>query len=137
MLEEFPKSAIYVIPARLDDNETDDERLLEIHRVDLFPNWGKGLQKILQAIRVEADMPLKDASIKSGVKNSSFHDFGISNRGNISFRDMVMSGLLCYDLAKRWLLSCSFHDDQVTCLFAHLKVSYQTRVYDTNRRSSD
>lgn len=81
MLEEFPKSAIYVIPARLDDNETDDERLLEIHRVDLFPNWGKGLQKILQAIRVEADMPLKDASIKSGIKNSSFHDFGISNRG--------------------------------------------------------
>jgi hypothetical protein len=87
VLLEFPKSAIYVIPARLDDNETDDERLLEIHRVDLFPDWEKGLKKILQAIRVEAEMPLKDASVKSGVKNTSFHDFGVSNRGNISFTE--------------------------------------------------
>jgi TIR domain-containing protein len=53
VLEEYPQSAVFLIPARLDDCRTSDYRLDELHWVDMFPNWEEGLAKILRAIATE------------------------------------------------------------------------------------
>ena len=46
VLDEFPESQIFVIPVRLDDCEIPYEKLKDIEYVDLFPDWGRGLQRI-------------------------------------------------------------------------------------------
>jgi hypothetical protein len=53
VLQEFPKSKIFVIPVRIDDCMVSDEKLGELHIVDLFPDWKQGIQKILRSTGVE------------------------------------------------------------------------------------
>ena len=50
---EFPQGSIYLIPVRLDECETPEDTLDEIHYIDLFPDWEDGYQRILKAIRIE------------------------------------------------------------------------------------
>ncbi len=50
----FPESETFIIPARLDDCKPSFELLEEIHWVDLFPDWDKGISKILQSMQVES-----------------------------------------------------------------------------------
>ncbi len=50
VLDEFPDSTIYLIPARLDDCEPNNEKLQAIHRVDLFPSYEDGLKRILSVL---------------------------------------------------------------------------------------
>jgi hypothetical protein len=47
VLDEFPEGEIFVIPVRLDDCEIPYERLKNIERVDLFPNWYDGTERLL------------------------------------------------------------------------------------------
>ncbi len=47
-LEEIPESDIFVIPARLDDCNIPYDKLKDLHYIDLFPSWEKGIEKILQ-----------------------------------------------------------------------------------------
>lgn len=53
ILGEFPESAIFLIPARLDDCSlpTTIERL---HWVDLFPSWSDGVEIIKRALSIES-----------------------------------------------------------------------------------
>ena len=55
ILDEFPDTEIYVIPARLDDSTPTHQKLQEIQWVDLFPDWDKGLQKILEAMNIDME----------------------------------------------------------------------------------
>lgn len=50
ILDKYPESKIFIIPIRLDNCEVSDSRLNEIQYVDFFPNWSKGLAKILETI---------------------------------------------------------------------------------------
>ncbi len=53
-LERMPPSQIFVIPIRIEDCEPQDERLQEIHWLDLFPlkeRYEDGLRRILQVLR--------------------------------------------------------------------------------------
>lgn len=52
VLEEFPESAVFLIPVRLDDCEPPHRRLMDLHRVDLFPDWEVGLTRLLKALGV-------------------------------------------------------------------------------------
>jgi hypothetical protein len=51
VFDEFPESQIFVIPVRLDDCEIPFEKLKDIEYVDLFPNWDKGMQRIIRAMQ--------------------------------------------------------------------------------------
>ena len=51
ILEEMPQSSVYLIPARLDECEPGHSILREIQWVDLFPDWDKGMRKILVTLR--------------------------------------------------------------------------------------
>lgn len=53
VLEEFPPGEIFAIPARLDDCEIPYERFNEIERVDLFPDWNAGIQRLLRTFGVQ------------------------------------------------------------------------------------
>lgn len=52
VLEEFPESAVFLIPVRLDDCEPSHRRLMDLHRMDLFPDWEVGLTRLLRALGV-------------------------------------------------------------------------------------
>jgi hypothetical protein len=51
ILDEYPESQVYLIPIRLDNCQVSDSRLRQIQYVDLFPDWDKGLSKILDTIQ--------------------------------------------------------------------------------------
>jgi hypothetical protein len=50
-LDEFPESETFIIPVRLDECNVVFERLKALQRVDLFPNWGDGVARIIAAIK--------------------------------------------------------------------------------------
>ncbi|MEM8930613.1 MAG: ClpXP protease specificity-enhancing factor SspB [Acidobacteriota bacterium] len=51
-LLELPPEQTYLIPARLDDVTPVHRRLLDLHWVDLFPDYEAGFSKILRSIQV-------------------------------------------------------------------------------------
>ena len=50
ILDEFPPDDIFVIPVRIDDCEPVEEKIRNLHRVDLFPSYENGFEKILKSI---------------------------------------------------------------------------------------
>lgn len=50
--DEFPEGEIFAIPVRLDDCEIPFGRFREIERVDLFPYWEKGIQRLLRTFQM-------------------------------------------------------------------------------------
>ena len=53
LLDQFPRSQIFVIPVRLEECKPDREKLEKIHWADMFPDWEKGLTKILSSIKFQ------------------------------------------------------------------------------------
>ncbi len=51
VFDEFPESQVYVLPVRLDDCQIPYEKLKDIEYVDLFPDWNKGLQRLILAMK--------------------------------------------------------------------------------------
>ena len=51
-LDEFPEGEIFAIPVRLDDCEIPYERFRNIERVDMFPDWDKGIQRLLRTFQI-------------------------------------------------------------------------------------
>ena len=49
--EEHPEDKKFIIPVRIDDCKIEDTRLRKLQRVDLFPDYNIGLERILDAIR--------------------------------------------------------------------------------------
>lgn len=90
MLDTYPESEIFLIPARLDDCEPSHQKLRDLNWVDLFPDWDGGLAKILKAVGshatsfVSADAPLSIDDIL--VKKASAHielDVRLRNVGTV------------------------------------------------------
>ncbi len=48
--DKLPPSEIFIILVRIDENEPDDERLKELHWVDIFPDYDNSLDKILATL---------------------------------------------------------------------------------------
>jgi len=51
LLDEFPESAIFIIPVRLNNCTPSHEKLLDLNWVDLFISWQDGIEKILRSIQ--------------------------------------------------------------------------------------
>ncbi len=49
-LEEIPEDQIFIIPIRIDDCQIPFEKLSKIQYQDLFPDWNRGLQRIIKSI---------------------------------------------------------------------------------------
>ena len=48
MFEEHPVSSVFIIPVRLDDCTPADDRIRDLHWVDLFADWNHGVEQILK-----------------------------------------------------------------------------------------
>lgn len=53
VLDEFPESGIFLIPARLDDCSL-PTRLQKLQWVDMFPSWSDGLEILKRALNIES-----------------------------------------------------------------------------------
>jgi hypothetical protein len=51
ILDEYPESDVFIIPVRLDNCLVLENRLKQLHHVDLFPHWAEGFKKILETIQ--------------------------------------------------------------------------------------
>lgn len=49
----MPLEEIYIIPVRLDACEIPDEICRRLQYVDLFPDWDKGVRRVIRAIRAQ------------------------------------------------------------------------------------
>jgi hypothetical protein len=47
----FPQDEVFFIPVRLDDCELPRRIVSTTHYIDVFPNWTKGVQKLIVALR--------------------------------------------------------------------------------------
>ncbi len=50
ILDEFPSSEIFLVPVQLDRCEPQEDKLRDLHRVDLSASYEKGVEKILQSL---------------------------------------------------------------------------------------
>lgn len=48
VLGEFPEGEVYAIPIKLDNCQIPYEEFNDIQRVDMFPDWNEGIQKLLR-----------------------------------------------------------------------------------------
>jgi len=62
LLAEQPESKPFLIPVRLDNCEPSHSELTALHRVDIFPEWKRGLRELRKALYVVN--PSKKASTK-------------------------------------------------------------------------
>ena len=53
IFDELQNSQTNIVPVRLDDSQISEPTIQEAHIVDLFPDWNKGFQKILLAMKIE------------------------------------------------------------------------------------
>ena len=50
-LEEIPEDQVFVIPVKIDNCQIPFEKLSKIHYQDMFPDWNKGVEKIIKVIK--------------------------------------------------------------------------------------
>jgi hypothetical protein len=50
ILAEHPIASVFIIPARLDDCKPADDRIRNLHWVDLFEDWDAGVERICNSI---------------------------------------------------------------------------------------
>jgi hypothetical protein len=62
VLEELPESAVFLIPLRIDDCEPSHRRLMDLHKLDLFPDWEAGLTRLLEALGAQCRVPRRRSS---------------------------------------------------------------------------
>ncbi|MDM8541085.1 toll/interleukin-1 receptor domain-containing protein [Desulfococcaceae bacterium HSG9] len=62
VVDELPSDDIFIIPVKINSCEPVDDKLLEIHWVDLFPSYQSGLKKILQVIGIKDLKKIKNIS---------------------------------------------------------------------------
>jgi uncharacterized caspase-like protein len=68
VVDEFPESEIFLIPARLDDCQPSHGRLNTLNWVDMFPSYDRGLAKILRTLNRQESISLNANSTQ---KNSA------------------------------------------------------------------
>jgi len=72
VLDEFPEGEIFTIPARLDNCEIPYEKLRKLHYADQFPDWNRGVKRLLRTFGIESDIVIaKNALGKSLPKHVS------------------------------------------------------------------
>lgn len=77
ILDEFPNSEIYIIPVRIDTSQPLSEKLEEIHWINLFESYQKGLNKIIELLGTDKSKQLTIITREEIVKFSFYTNFAI------------------------------------------------------------
>lgn len=89
MLDNHPLSKTYILPVRIEDCEPMDERLSDLHWIDVFPerNYEKGIHKILRIVSPEITLlrhnplNLSVTDVIDLIKKYNFFDKNRNERG--------------------------------------------------------
>jgi TIR domain len=76
ILDEFPESQIYLIPARIDNVMPHFEKLRNLHFVDLFADWDTGVSKLLLTMDLREPLA-QDLSAKNIYISSDWVEDGL------------------------------------------------------------
>ena len=68
-LDEFPTSEIFIIPVRLDYSTPIDEKVKNLHWIDLFSSYEKALQQILRVFQTTQKYQLRSEPIEVSLKD--------------------------------------------------------------------
>ena len=91
VLEEIPESGIYFIPARLESCKPNSTILGDIHWVDLFPSFDKGVNSILSSIFQNAYKSDGHYAVKSKLYTlCHLHKGGMATIANILSESKVL-----------------------------------------------
>jgi len=88
-LSYLPSTEIFLIPVRIDECEIGDERLQELHWVDLFPSYKNGLKKIFYALGHKSDDQLKNKHIPRNKDDYSTGFFPSYGDQHIKFSEII------------------------------------------------
>ena len=72
ILDEFPSKDIFVIPVRLNECKVSEDKVNELHIVDLFPDWENGTEKILKAMNIDSSILRKGAETVKASRDDEF-----------------------------------------------------------------
>ena len=111
ILDEYPESDVFVIPARLDECDPSHETLSELHRVDLFPIWQSGIERIGALLFNTTLHPVTGINTRSGTDLVMITEkYRLAEREHpravdifFSLRNAGRDNLLVYDLGLRSL----------------------------------
>lgn len=71
--ETFPENEIFFIPIRLDECTPSYDKINELHWLDLFPSWEKGISKLLTVLNPANIQPSElDRYIRENIDTSKF-----------------------------------------------------------------
>jgi hypothetical protein len=56
-LKDFPEDDTFLVPVRLDDCDVHFEELQALHRIDMFPDWWHGFDRLLSALQLHVSPP--------------------------------------------------------------------------------
>ncbi len=93
ILNEFPEGEIFLIPVRLDDCQMPSAELSEIQYVDFFPDWARGVGRVLKVIDSKLTKP--EVNVEEEVASNRGYnyrigiadlDVGLTNLPQIAWR---------------------------------------------------
>ena len=79
ILDEFPSKDIYIIPVRLDDCKVSEDKIAELHMVDLFRDWTGGIEKILKAMDIDSKSISRKDSANTYVSKDNMLTLNLSD----------------------------------------------------------
>ena len=71
VLREFPENKIYLIPVRIDESTPIADELRQLHWVDMFDNWKKGLDGLLKVL-ISKEKQITNRSKKNSNKSNNY-----------------------------------------------------------------
>ena len=102
VLDKYPESKIFFIPARLAKVDIPYEELRKFTYVDLFPEWEEGLKRILMAMKVKTD---QIQSVIERQRVNSPYPSSASNTIQESYSSHKAPQPLTFKRAKQFLLA--------------------------------
>ncbi len=98
VLDELPPDKIFIIPVSVDGSKPAFERMTELHPVNLFPSYEKGLEKILKFVckaksgHAESPKGKNSDSMKKDAAKSVSESSNMVNIGKDAAKNVIVSG---------------------------------------------
>ena len=117
ILDEFPENEIFVIPVRIEECDISDQRLKDLHYVDLFPEYEPGISKILVALgcgttnspKISTETRFVHGDIKPEYEGAA-HQFYGELKNRIKERKRIEEELIDNEIRKSKVLGSRIED---------------------------
>lgn len=74
LLDEFPEPDIFIIPTRIEECDPQNEKIIELNWVDLFPIFEDGIIKMLRFFKSQAFV-MQDVGLSEKLENAIYNHY--------------------------------------------------------------